>query len=192
MNASNEGVGWGALPDQDGENALMHISESAIRNTPIEVFEATSPVLFEQYALREDSAGAGKHRGGLGVRRDYRLRDEANVFTTIKKTRFEGWGLDGGAPGAKNAVVLDDLEDDWDDRVTLYVDNDDLYPDGDRDDRKYTGLFRGTLYEGELLSDRTGGGGGVGDPFSRAPELVREDVLDGYVSRESAREDYGV
>ncbi|MEF8781320.1 MAG: hydantoinase B/oxoprolinase family protein, partial [Haloferacaceae archaeon] len=182
LNASNEGCGWGAMHDQDGENALMHISESAIRNTPVEVFEATSPVLFERYHLRQDSAGPGRYRGGLGVRRDYRLREDADLFTTIKKTRAEGWGVRGGGPGARNVVVLDDLEEDWEERVTLYVDNDDLYPDGDRSDRKYTGLFRGRLRAGELVSDRTGGGGGVGDPHQRPPEAVRQDVLDGYVS----------
>jgi len=192
LNASNEGVGWGASYTQDGENALMHISESAINNTPVEVFEATSPVLFERYQLREDSGGAGRYRGGLGIRRDYRIREDSDLFTTIKKTRIEGWGLDGGKPGAKNAMMLDDLGEDWEDRITLYVDNDDLYEDGDREDRKYTGLFRGELLAGELLSNRSGGGGGYGDPFERPPEAVLADVLDGYVSREAARESYGV
>lgn len=190
LDATNEGCGWGGFRTHDGENGLMHISECAIRNTPVEVFEARAPVRFEQYQLRQDSGGPGRHRGGLGVRRDYRLLDTVNAFTTIMKTRQEGWGLEGGEPGSKNAIVLDDLEDDWSDRLTLFVDNNDLYES--KSDRKYTGLFRGELKAGELLSDRTGGGGGYGDPFERDPEAVRNDVVDGYVSRAAARERYGV
>jgi N-methylhydantoinase B len=195
LDASNEGVGWGASHDRDGENVLMHVSESAIRNTPAEVFEARAPVRVERYELREDSGGAGEYRGGLGVRRDYRFTDDADAFTTIMKTRTPSWGLDGGGSGDRNVVVLDDLADDWDDRVELFVDNDDLYepvegPTGRT--RKYTGLFRGRLRAGEVISDRTGGGGGYGDPCDRDPEAVRADVRDGYVSREAARDAYGV
>jgi N-methylhydantoinase B len=195
VDSSNEGVGWGASHDRDGEHALMHVSESAIRNTPVEVFEARAPVLFERYELRQDSGGAGEYRGGLGVRRDYRLTETVDAFNTVKKTRVDGWGLAGGDPGARNAVVLDDLADDWADRLELFVDNDDLYESVEGRTgrtRKYTGLSRGELRAGECISNRSGGGSGYGDPHDRSPEAVLADVRDGFVSRTAARETYGV
>jgi N-methylhydantoinase B len=192
VEANNEGVGWGAGVDHDGANALMHISETMVRNIPVEVFENKAPIRFRQLSLREDSAGAGKHRGGLGIRRDYEITQPVGALSIIQKTRTEGWGLEGGRPGAKNVVALEpDADDeDWQDRIQVLVDNDDLYEDAEG--TKYAGMFRGTFVPGEVISNRTGGGGGYGDPFDRDPEAVRDDVIDGYVSREAAREEYGV
>jgi N-methylhydantoinase B len=193
IESSNEGVGWGGARAHDGPNALMHISETRVRNIPIEVFETKAPIRFQRLELRQDSGGPGKHRGGLGVRRDYKFLDETKAVTLIKKTKTEGWGLDGGQAGAKNAVVLrrNAADEPWSERFNLLVDNDDLY--GDDDPRtKYTGMFSGWFEAGELLSNRSGGGGGYGDPMERDPEAVLADVRDGYVSVDSAREDYGV
>ncbi|RBI62336.1 hydantoinase B/oxoprolinase family protein [halophilic archaeon] len=196
VEANNEGVGWGGSADHDGQNALMHMSETMVRNIPIEVFENKAPIEFDRLTLRQDSGGAGKHRGGLGIQRDFRFTHPVGALSIVQKTKTEGWGLAGGHPGARNVVALD-LADDWHDRVEVLVDNDDLYVDEDDDDvdqgdRKYAGMFRGTFQPGEVISNRSGGGGGYGDPYERDPEAVREDVLDGYVSREAARAEYGV
>ncbi|WP_254861578.1 hydantoinase B/oxoprolinase family protein [Halovivax gelatinilyticus] len=190
VEALNEGVGWGANDERDGPSALMHITETMVQNIPIEVFENKAPIEFDQLSLRQDSGGPGAHRGGLGIQRDYRFVHPTGGLSIIQKTKTEGWGLNGGEPGAKNVVVLD-LNDGWDDRVQILVDNDELY-DAVDDDLKYAGMFRGTFEPGEIISNRSGGGGGYGDPFERDPEAVREDVADGYVSREGARDDYGV
>jgi|AntRauMinimDraft_4_1070384.scaffolds.fasta_scaffold00988_4 N-methylhydantoinase B len=170
MEGCNEGVGWGATKDQDGEDGLMHISETNVQNTPIEVLEHKAPVRLEQLEIRPDSSGAGRQRGGAGVRRDYRFLERAKALATVKKTKTDNWGIDGGKPGARNAVVL--------------------RPDTDQAER--TGTFRDEFEPGEVVSNRTGGGGGYGDPFDRPPEAVREDVVDGYVTRDGAREMYGV
>lgn len=191
VEANNEGVGWGATNDHDGANALMHVSETMVRNIPVEVFEAKAPIQFDRLELRQDSGGPGKHRGGLGIRRDYRFTDAVGALSIIQKTKTEGWGLEGGEPGAKNVVVLEPTGDDWAERIEVLVDNDELY-DSTGDDRKYVGMFRGTFQPDEVISNRSGGGGGYGDPYERDPDRVREDVIDGYVSRESAREEYGV
>ncbi|AFK21025.1 hydantoinase B/oxoprolinase family protein (plasmid) [Haloferax mediterranei ATCC 33500] len=188
VEANNEGVGWGAGAAHDGANALMHISETMVRNIPVEVFENKAPIRFDQLSLREDSGGPGKHRGGLGIRRDFRILEPVGALSIIQKTRTDNWGMDGGDSGAKNVVVLDSDEDDFDDRVQVLVDNDDLH-DGDG---KHVGMFRGEFVPGEVISNRTAGGGGFGDPFERDPEAVRQDVIDGYVSREAAEEQYGV
>jgi N-methylhydantoinase B len=148
----------------------MHISESTVRNTPIEVIENDVPVRVEELRLRQDSGGAGRRRGGLGVVHTYTFTHPGEALATVKKTKTEGWGIDGGEPGETNAVV-------W-------------RPGTEQ--AKSTGTAREELRRGESVSYRTGGGGGYGDPSERDPERVREDVLDGYVSRDAAREAYGV
>lgn len=170
VEANNEGVGWGAAPDHDGANALMHISESMVQNVPVEVYENKAPLEIDQLALRQDSGGAGEYRGGLGIRRDYRFTHPVGALSIIQKTKTDNWALDGGSPGDRNAVVL--------------------HPDTDREE--WTGMMRETFDTGEGLSNRSGGGAGRGDPSDRPPERVREDVIDGYVSRAAAREEYGV
>lgn len=190
VEANNEGVGWGGTAGHDGSNALMHVVQTMVRNVPVEVFETKAPIAFDRLSLRQDSGGAGKHRGGLGIRRDYRITDEVEALTLIKKTRTDGWALDGGSPGARNVVVLDELEEDWAERVQVFADNSDLYEEGEH--QKHVGMMRGTFQPGEIVSNRTGGGGGYGNPLDRDPERVLEDVIDGYVSRTAAREEYGV
>ena len=191
IESSNEGVGWGATDGMDGANALMHISETRVKNIPIEVFENKIPIRFDELSLRQDSGGVGEYRGGLGVRRDYRFLDDVKGITLIKKTRTDSWGLDGGEPGARNAVVVEGSgEDGWRDRFDFLVDNNADYDP--EQDEQYTGMMRGWFEDGEILSNRSGGGGGYGDPFDRNPEAVRDDVRNGYVSRESARNEYGV
>ena len=191
VEANNEGVGRGATATHDGANGVMHIAQTNVRNIPIEVFESKAPIEFDQLALRQDSGGAGEYRGGLGIRRDYRFTRPTGALSIIKKTQTEGYGLDGGDPGAKNVVVLQGDDDEaFMDRVTVYADNEHLYPDvpGER----HVGMMRGQFEPGEVVSNRSGGGGGYGDPFERDPEAVRRDVRDEYVSREAAREEYGV
>ncbi len=187
VEANNDAVGWGATDEHDGANSVMHITETMVQNIPVEVFENKAPISFDELSLRLDSGGAGEQRGGLGLRRDFRVEHPVGALSIIQKTREPGWGIDGGEPGAKNGVVLD-LHDDADDRVQVLVDNTDLYDD----DELWVGMFRGTFESGEIISNRTGGGGGYGDPRDRDPEAVLEDVIDGYVSREAAREKYGV
>ncbi|WP_137285820.1 hydantoinase B/oxoprolinase family protein [Halorussus salinisoli] len=190
VEANNEGVGWGATPDHDGANALMHISETMVRNIPIEVLERKAPVEFDRLKLRQDSGGAGERRGGLGIRRDFRVTNPVGALSIIQNTRTDGWGLAGGHPGVKNAVLLQHLDDDWTDRIEVFTDNSDLYDA--EDDERWVGMMRGEFQPGEVISNRSGGGGGYGDPSDRGPEKVREDVLDEYISRKAAREEYGV
>lgn len=191
VQACNDGQGWGATHTADGESGLNHITESLIKNNPVEVMENKVPVVhIDKLTLRQDSGGCGEYRGGLGVRRDYRFTGTGNALSVNHKTREPGWAIGEGSPGAKGAVVLS-LEDEWEDRLEIVVDNTDDYPEADKNE-KWVGMMRGEFHDGEVVSNRTGGGGGYGHPFDRDPELVREDVIDGYVSREAAEEEYGV
>lgn len=191
VEANNEGIGWGASHEHDGPNASMHITETMVRNIPIEVFENKAPIRFDELALREDSGGPGEHRGGLGIRRVYEFTHPTGALSITQKMKTAGWGMEGGSPGSKNVVVLD-LNDGWEERIQVLVDNDALYDATDEENRKYVGMFRGTFQPGEVISNRSGGGGGYGDPYDRDPEAVLEDVIDGYVTPEAAREQYGV
>jgi len=170
LEATNEGVGFGGHAGGDGENGIMHLTEPGCRNNPIEVLETKAPLLIESYGLRQDSGGPGEHRGGLGVTRAYRFLAEASALTLVKKTKTKPWGMAGGAEGENCHVIL--------------------RPATERE--QVTGMVYERMAPGEVLINCSGGGGGWGSPFKRAPELVLDDVRNGYVSLASAREDYGV
>jgi N-methylhydantoinase B len=170
LESSNEGVGFGAHAGGDGENGLMHMTEPGCRNNPIEVLEAKAPLLLNDYALIQDSGGAGRHRGGLGLQRSYRFLSDASALTLVKKTKTAPWGTAGGDDGDAGYVTL--------------------RPGTDRELR--TGMVYESMAPDDVLVNHSGGGGGWGDPLARDPEAVLTDVVDEYVSLESARNDYGV
>jgi N-methylhydantoinase B len=159
--------GWGASAEQDGESALIFVADGDTRNLPAEVLESRFPLRLERYELRQDSGGPGRNRGGLGVIRDYRIvAHDAHMTCIMDRKTCPPWGLDGGGAAEHDRVVL-------------------------RGESYYKGM-RVPVGAGELVSVRTGGGGGFGDPLAREPERVRADVVAGYVSRERAERDYGV
>lgn len=171
LHVEPEGGGWGATPFRDGESVLIAIADGDTRNVPVEILESRYPLCVERYELRQDSGGPGRYRGGLGHYRDYRILYDSFLTTTQERSKCPPWGLFGGLPGATNTVVIN--------------------PGTERERRvqKCTAL---PLRAGDLVSVRTGGGGGWGDPLDREPERVRLDVIRGYVSLESAYRDYGV
>jgi N-methylhydantoinase B len=170
IEATNEGVGFGGHAGGDGENGIMHLTEPGCRNNPVEVLETKAPLLIERYGLRQDSGGPGEHRGGLGVTRAYRFLADASAVTLVKKTKTRPWGTHGGYDGENCHVIL--------------------RPGTER--QRVTGMVYEPMAPGETLANCSGGGGGWGDPFKRDPQKVLNDVRNGYVSRESAKQDYGV
>jgi N-methylhydantoinase B len=170
LEATNEGVGFGAHAGNDGENGLMHMTEPGCRNNPIEVLEAKAPMLIEDYTLIQDSGGPGRHRGGLGLRRSYKFLSDASALTLVKKTKTAPWGTAGGDDGDAGYVVL--------------------RPGTDRELK--TGMVYEAMAPDDVLMNNSGGGGGWGDPFERDEKAVLADVVNGYVSLDAARDDYGV
>ncbi|WP_283133960.1 hydantoinase B/oxoprolinase family protein [Rhizohabitans arisaemae] len=168
--SNNDPVGWGATRDHDGMNAATHVSGSTGRITPIEVLEARTGMFFERVEMREDSGGGGRHRGGVGLRRDIRFVLPGEFLSVIKKTRTRPWALRGGLEPEANQVVV--------------------FPGTDREQRVSTKRVK--VEVGDRITLLTAGGGGHGDPAERDPDAVREDVAEGYVSPEAAREIYGV
>src|SRR5436190_7158270 len=164
--------GTGGRPTFDGESAMIILGGSTARNNPVEGVESRIPsVPVLRYGLRQDSGGAGKYRGGLGVERVYEFQTPAFITFSLERKATPPWGLWGGKDGVYNGVEI-------------------TSPDGSvRHVRKAT---QHPITAGERVKIMTGGGGGWGAPSERDPEAVRRDVREGYVSPEAARSDYGI
>ncbi|MFY1660645.1 hydantoinase B/oxoprolinase family protein [Micromonospora sp. WMMD1274] len=168
--SNNDPVGWGGTPRHDGIGPANHLCQTQARNTPVEVLESKTGMFFERLEIRTDSGGAGRFRGGCGLRRDIRFVAPGEFLTVIKKTKSAPWALDGGLQPEPNQVVV--------------------FPGTDREHRVST--RRTAVAVGDRVTLLTAGGGGHGDPRSRDPEAVRRDVAEGYVSARAARDVYGV
>jgi N-methylhydantoinase B len=169
---SLEGGGWGGRPGEDGESGTVSVCQGDVRNGSIEGIELKCPVLVESRALREGSGGAGKHRGGLGI--DVRVRNLVEGKWNFEQTRRRNCpphGLWGGKPGAYGDYLL---------RLP-----------GEAEYRSMAASHHPVPMQSEVIV-RTGGGGGWGDPLVRDPGAVRLDVIEGFISGASARDDYGV
>jgi N-methylhydantoinase B len=165
--------GAGATAGHDGGDALdVHAANCAI--IPAETIEMNYALRVERYELECDSGGAGRQRGGLGIRAEYRVLGDEPIFCITESeqsdARFAPPGLDGGHSGAVASL--------------------ELTHDGIRGALDSKGDF--TLQPGDVVTLRAGGGGGLGDPRDRSREAVRADVLSGRVSPEAARDVYGM
>ena len=162
--------GYGARSERDGMDAVQtHFQNTP--NSPIEELESEVPVYIRRYELIGDSEGAGRQRGGLGVRRDYEFYGEEATFSLLTdRTKSAPWGLFGGESASPSRFLFD--------------------PDGDAEPLSSKSTTE--LDPGDVVSVRTPGGGGYGPPTERDPEAVLADVRDGKVSVEKAREAYGL
>jgi len=159
--------GMGARPDKDGISATAF--PSGIQGVPAEIIENVSPLVMERRALVPDSGGPGKHRGGLGQEMVLSVRtDEPLIHSAMyDRTKFPALGFADGKNGGLGDFFLSD---------------------GTRPHPK--AQYR--LSPDKKVVLRLPGGGGFFSPLERDPELVRQDVLNGYVSLQAAREQYGV
>jgi N-methylhydantoinase B len=162
------GGGHGGHPEGDGLNhGNAPISTATI--PPVEILEAAYPVIFTKWALRPDSGGPGKHRGGLGAIYEVELlEEEADVFLFGERGRFAPPGVVGGKPAAKNRFLFD----------------------GGKEPPMTSKMVGLKLRRGERLHLETPGGGGYGAPQERAREAVERDLALGYVTPEGAARDY--
>jgi N-methylhydantoinase B len=161
---------WGGRPNKDGVEAITNPSQN-LSNTPVETLEAQHPVRVEEYALIEDSCGAGRYRGGLGVRRSYRLlAAQAELQLRSDRMKFQPYGLDGGEPAraTRNFLVSGGKTTDLPSKVTMSIEAD------------------------TRIVHEQAGAGGFGDPFERDPERVAHDVWNHKISSDFARARHGV
>lgn len=168
--SNNDAVGWGATRGHDGNNASNHLSQTLVRNTPVEVLELKSGMFVEQLEMQTDSGGEGRFRGGVGLRRDIRFISDGEFLSVMKKTKTRPWALAGGREPDSTCMIM--------------------FPDTDRQRR--VGTYRTKVAAGDRARNLTAGGGGYGQPSERDPCRVVEDVRDGYVSRDAAHEVYRV
>ena len=168
------GGGLGGNPETDGLNHGNNpISMATI--PPAEILEASYPVLFTQWALRPDSAGAGMHRGGLGAVYEIEALapQGADVFLLGERGRFAPFGVNGGMSAALNRFVWQTDE-------------------GETMPPLASKIADVKIAQGYHVRLETPGGGGWGSPLARDPERVARDVRLGYVSVAQARSDYAV
>jgi N-methylhydantoinase B len=100
------GGGWGAKHDSDGMSATVAINDGDTHNSPCEQIETKFPMLVERYALRDDSGGAGKFRGGLGTEIVVQAREQLRFNAQIDRVKCRPWGLFGGLAAAGNGVAV--------------------------------------------------------------------------------------
>jgi N-methylhydantoinase B len=164
--------GWGGSPSSDGNPGQFSALHGETYNCPAEVAEARYGVAVDYLSFHDEEGGAGLHRGGKGVRIDYRMKSD-NAWLTVAYTRSRvlPWPLRGGREGSPNHVVV-------------------VRADGHTED--YAVVSGLTVNCDEVIRIVTGTGAGWGDPMQRDVELVKEDLKNGYITREQADRDYGL
>jgi N-methylhydantoinase B len=164
--------GWGASYEGDGNSAIFCGFHGETYNCPAEINEARNGLLVDRMTLNLEPGGEGEHTGGRGIVMDYRIRGD-NGFLTAGYTRskFPAWSLDGGHEGSSNYVEV-------------------IRKDGGREHYSFvSGL---TMNKDDVIRVVTGNGGGIGDPRKRDRKAVAEDIKNGLISAERAREVYGL
>ena len=163
------GSAYGGGMGHDGASATAtHLSNLHI--TPIEILESEYPCRVARFDLVADSGGAGTWRGGLSLRREYELLEDATVIRRFDKTRFPPQGVSGGKPGRRSRFVV---------RLGTT----------DEHDTRASGRYE--MKAGERFLLQSAAGGGFGDPAERERDAVAGDLAEGYVTPDGAAKDYG-
>ncbi len=163
--------GWGGSRTRDGNNAIFSGFHGDTFNCPAEVAEARYGLYVDRLALEDGDGGEGEHRGGRGIVLDYRVRaDDCFLTCAYTRNRHPPWALKGGREGSPNYVEV-------------------IRADGTVEE--YAVVTALEVNEGDVIRIHTGNGGGYGDPLQRAPELIRDDLRNGFLTTERAAEVYG-
>ena len=163
--------GWGACATHDGAGPFRTMAHGDTRIIPIELQESIYPYRIVEFSLREDSAGAGKFRGGLGFRKCYEILGSCNLQAMFDRVKWPPWGVQGGKEAKPGQITVVKKSGE---REIIYKSK--AYP----------------LEPGDMIIVETGGGGGYGAPSERPRELVERDLRRGYVSLDGLERDYGI
>lgn len=165
--------GYGGSKETDG---LIHgnTPQSMANFMSIESSEHRYPIMFECFKLREGSAGAGYHRGGPGSSYTIRSLSE-NIVVSIMgdRAKYQPFGIAGGKDAEPNKIVFH-------------------LRSGDKIPEMQTKVDKQILNKDESIEVHSPGGGGYGDPMTRQPELVLEDLNNRFITEEQAKNDYGL
>jgi len=162
---------YGGRSGIDGMDAVDTLYANT-RNNPIEDIETHLPLRVSRYELREDASGAGEWRGGLGSIREFEYLDDGGASVEADGHEFAPWAFNGGGEGRPAELRF-------------------IHRNGDAEPLP-SKVPHMRVKAGERFTCVGPAGGGYGDPLRRDPALVREDVADGFVSIETAKNDYGV
>lgn len=163
--------GTGARQGADGIDG-RDSGISNLSNNPVEIVESSVGVRVLRYAVRRDSGGPGRWRGGCGLELEFEaLEDGALLARGLERLRFRPWGFGGGQAGRATEMIVNE---------------------GRADERRLRVVDVVPLRTGDRVVLRTAGAGGYGHPFDRGTAEVVRDVLSGLVSVEQAQEVYGV
>lgn len=160
------GGGSGARATRDGLDGV-HVHMTNTSNLPVEALELEYPLTLLRYELVDGSGGAGRQRGGMGLRRVYRADHDCRVRIDGARILSRPWGLFGGEPGGLADIVL-------------------------KGGAKPFDHGNGGLRKGEIIEVVTGGSGGYGPPTERDDAAVRRDIAEGVIDAATARRAYGV
>jgi N-methylhydantoinase B len=164
--------GWGACATHDGAGPFRTMAHGDTRLIPLELQERILPIRIESIALRADSGGPGKFRGGLGFEKRYTVLEPSFLQTNLDRTTHPAWGVLGGGEARPGRVVVQN-------QATGKVVS----------AEKARGL---PLMPGDTVILETGGGGGYGPAGERDLAAVQHDLDLGYITRAAAEADYGV
>jgi N-methylhydantoinase B len=162
--------GWGASADHDGAGPFRTMAHGDSRIIPVELQESMYPYRLEEFSLREDSAGAGRHRGGLGFRKRYRILGPCRLSVNFERHVCPPWGVHGGLPAQPGIVRV--FKGGAGEPEIVY--KSEHYP----------------LEPGDVVLVETGGGGGYGPPRERSRAAVKRDLERGYITAAAAQRDY--
>src|SRR5580692_4457851 len=162
---------YGGRRGLDGMDAVDTLYANT-RNNPIEDIETHLPLRVSRYELREDASGAGEWRGGLGSVREFEYLDDGGASVEADGHEFAPWAFNGGGEGRPAELRF-------------------IRRDGEAQALP-SKVPHMRVKAGDRFACIGPAGGGYGDPLRRDPALVREDVADGFVTVEAARNDYGV
>jgi N-methylhydantoinase B len=161
--------GWGGSAQRDGAGPYKSLIHGDNKDIPVEVQEALYPLLIEEYAWRADSAGAGKHRGGLGTTKVIRVLAPCVASFAFERYGCPAWGLFGGKSGAPGYVELIRK---------------------DQPGKRMLKTSELPLIDGDRLVLRTGGGGGYGETSERTLDDIASDLNAGFITLANATETY--
>jgi N-methylhydantoinase B len=162
--------GWGGSKDADGVGPYKTLTHADTKDIPVETIEALYPMLVERYEWRQNSAGAGRHRGGLGLDKTIRVLAPCNFNASFERYHCPPWGLNGGLAGSPGHIEVETSAG-W---------------------RQLQKISQLAVQIGDRVHVHTGSGGGYGSPLERDADDVLHDVEDGYVSKDQAEALYGV
>ena len=161
-------VGQGGFFGGDGVTS-MHHNSAGTRISPTEIWESRNPWLIKKIELAKDSCGAGEFRGGLGLDLEFEMLEDTFITTVVERTKLPPWGINKGKEGRANNVEV-------------------IKKDGEKFYMPKKSGYK--LNKGDKITFMTGGGGGYGDPLKRSSNMIKNDIKQGYLSKEYILKNY--